>query len=124
MGAETLNVLNQHQVRVFMPKARGCCGIPAISTGDTETFNRLVRCNLNLFDSEDFDYLVTSCATCTSTIKKIWPMMLSDSRGDVKAKARRLSEKTLDINQFLGLITGLKKSEAIKRGEAITHNIS
>jgi hypothetical protein len=51
-------------------------------------------------------------------------MMLSDSRGDVKAKARRLSEKTLDINQFLGLITGLKKSEAIKRGEAITHNIS
>ena len=53
-----------------MPKARGCCGIPAISTGDTETFNRLVRCNLNLFDSEDFDYLVTSCATCTSTIKK------------------------------------------------------
>ena len=107
-----------------MPKARGCCGIPAISTGDTETFNQLVRCNLNLFDSEDFDYLVTSCATCTSTIKKIWPMMLSDSRGDVKAKARRLSEKTLDINQFLGLITGLKKSKAIKRGEAITHNIS
>jgi hypothetical protein len=30
----------------------------------------------------------------------------------------------LDINQFLGLITGLKKSKAIKRGEAITHNIS
>ena len=69
-----------------MPKARGCCGIPAISTGDTETFNRLVRCNLNLFDSEDFDYLVTSCATCTSTIKKIWPMMLSDSRGNAKPR--------------------------------------
>ena len=120
IGAETLNVLNHHQVGVFMPKTQGCCGIPAISAGDTETFNRLVRYNLNLFDSEDFDYLVTSCATCTSTIKKIWPMMLLDNQGDVKAKARRLSEKTLDINQFLVLITGLKKSEAKKRGDTRT----
>lgn len=120
IGAATLNVLRQHQVGVFMPKNQGCCGIPAISTGDIKTFNRLVRYNLNLFDAENFDYLVTSCATCTFTIKKIWPMMLPDSQGDDKARARRLSEKTCDINRLLVLMTGLKKCETIKKGDATT----
>ena len=26
-----------------------------------------------------FDYLVTACATCTSTIKKLWPLMMQDA---------------------------------------------
>ena len=115
----TLDVLNHHGVGVFLPENQGCCGIPAISAGDAITFNRLVRHNLVQFNGADFDYLITSCATCTATIKKIWPMMSQHESGEIKAQVDKISEKTMDINQFLvskiGLQTGnINNSENIK----------
>ncbi len=114
----TLDVLSYHGVGVFLPENQGCCGIPAISSGDTMTFNRLVRYNLDQFDSSDFDYLITSCATCTSTIKKIWPMMVQHDYGDIKTRVENIAQKTLDINHFLVSKIGLK-TDTIKKPENI-----
>ena len=102
-----------------MPKGQGCCGIPAISSGDTVTFNRLVRNNLEIFDAEKFDYLVTSCATCTSTIKEIWPMMADKNSGYVKSKVTAIAPKTLDINHFLVSRVGLEKLEVAAAGDPV-----
>ncbi len=110
-----IDVLSYHEVGIFLPDRQGCCGIPAISSGDTVTFNRLVRHNLEVFDAEAFDYLITSCATCTSTIKEIWPMMVQNEPGTIKAGVEKIAEKTLDINQFLVSKVGLKKSEMRER---------
>jgi hypothetical protein len=72
VGEAVLKVLDHHGVGVYLPPNQGCCGIPALSSGDTESFDRLVRHNLELFGSEPFDKLITACATCASTIKKMW----------------------------------------------------
>jgi glycolate dehydrogenase iron-sulfur subunit len=109
----TLDVLSHHGVGVFLPENQGCCGIPAISAGDATAFNRLVRHNLEQFNGADFDYLVTSCATCTSTIKNIWPMMFQDESGEIKALAEKIADKTLDISQFLVSKIGLKTGNNI-----------
>ena len=109
----TLDVLSHHGVGVFLPENQGCCGIPAISAGDATAFNRLVRHNLEQFNGADFDYLVTSCATCTSTIKNIWPMMFHDESGEIKALAEKIADKTMDISQFLVSKIGLKTGNNI-----------
>ncbi len=93
-----LHALEHHGVGVFLPESQGCCGIPAVSSGDTRTFNGLVRYHLDRFDAERFDVLVTCCATCTSTIKKVWPALCSE---DLAARAASLAAKTMDISQFL-----------------------
>ncbi len=111
IAQDVVDVLHHHGVGIFMPKGQGCCGIPAISSGDTVTFNRLVRHNLEIFDTEKFDYLITSCATCTSTIKKIWPMMADKNSGFVKSRVAAIAQKTLDIHQFLVSRVGLEKLE-------------
>ena len=80
-----------------------------------QTFNRLVRHNLERLGDKKFDYLVTSCATCTSTIKKIWPMMVQD--GDIREKVNQLAEKTMDINQFLISEIGLDRGISEKEGK-------
>lgn len=103
------DVLTYHEIGIFMPEHQGCCGIPAISSGDTKTFESLVRHNLEKFEAESFDYLVTPCATCTSTIRKIWPLMIRDDRRGIAERVRRISEKTLDINEFLVKYAGVKK---------------
>jgi glycolate oxidase iron-sulfur subunit len=96
-------------VGIFLPEGQACCGIPAISSGDTLTFNQLVHHNLERFDAHDFDCLVTACATCTATIKKVWPLMVKDQPEKVKAKIAKIAENTLDINQFLLLKVRLEK---------------
>jgi glycolate oxidase iron-sulfur subunit len=108
IARDVIDILTHHGVGIFMPEGQGCCGIPAISSGDMKTFNRLVRHNLEIFDSEKFDFLVTSCATCTWTIKEIWPMMADKDSGYIKSRVENIAQKTLDINQFLVSKVGLE----------------
>lgn len=119
-----LKSLKHHGVGVFLPDDQGCCGIPALSSGDTDTFNRLVRHNLSRFAEREFDYLVTGCATCTSTIKKMWPLMAQQLSHEEQKRVKRLAEKTADISQFLvdRLGVGLPGSSAEGREEVITYH--
>jgi glycolate oxidase iron-sulfur subunit len=96
-----MEICDHHGIGLFIPEGQGCCGIPALSAGDTDTFQRLVRHNLARFQRSPFDYLVTACATCTATIKEFWPMMLGDAPEALRAQVAALAEKTLDVSQFL-----------------------
>jgi glycolate oxidase iron-sulfur subunit len=97
----SVRVLTHHGVALTIPQGQGCCGIPALASGDRETFTKLVDHHLDLFKQEKFDVLITACATCTSTIKKLWPSIYKNPTSGVKEQLTRLSEKTMDINQFL-----------------------
>ena len=120
IARDVIDVLNHHGVGIFMPEGQGCCGIPAISSGDIKTFNSLVRHNLEIFDAEKFDFLVTSCATCTSTIKEIWPMMADKDSGYVKSRVDIIAQKTMDINQFLVSRVGLENVTADDCTDSVT----
>ena len=109
VAGAVLASLEHHGMGVHLPPNQACCGIPALSGGDTQTFDKLLRHNLELFDPESFDYLVTACATCTSTIKKMWPLMSLDYGEAEKARIAGLAAKTLDIAQFLAEQTGLEQ---------------
>ncbi|MBU4464025.1 MAG: (Fe-S)-binding protein [Proteobacteria bacterium] len=106
------DVLDHHGVGLFIPKGQGCCGIPALTAGDTDTFERLVNLNLEIFEKQKFDYLITSCATCAYTIKKIWPMMFRKESSDLKNRVEKMADKTMDINQFLVSKIGIKTRES------------
>ncbi len=103
-----IDVLNYHSIGIYMPEGQGCCGIPALASGDTETFNRLLRHNVRKLEAEDIDYIITACATCTSTISEIWPLMAGHKTEDLKLTVDAFAAKTLDINQFLVSKAGLK----------------
>ncbi|MEJ2642693.1 MAG: (Fe-S)-binding protein [Desulfosarcinaceae bacterium] len=94
----TLKVLERCGVGVYLPENQACCGIPALSSGDLPTFQKLLAHNLARFEAGGFEYLVTACATCTATIHELWPIM-ADER--YRPAAVRLAARTLDINQFL-----------------------
>jgi glycolate oxidase iron-sulfur subunit len=94
----TIKVLEHCGVGLFLPENQGCCGIPALASGDLPTFHKLLAHNLERFAEGEFDYLLTSCATCTATLHEIWPKMTDEKNREA---AIRLAEKTMDINQFL-----------------------
>ena len=101
----TIRVLEHLGVGIYLPENQGCCGIPALSSGDLETFHKLLAHNLERFAAGDFDVLVTACATCTSTIHELWPMMADTAHREA---ASEMARRTMDINQFLVANAGLK----------------
>jgi glycolate oxidase iron-sulfur subunit len=107
VGKAVLKVLSHHGVGVFLPEGQACCGIPALSSGDRQSFEKLVRTNLEVFKGGSFDALVTPCATCTSTMKKIWPAMAEGmSKADQEA-IKALADKVMDVNAFVADKLGL-----------------
>ncbi|ROQ93165.1 (Fe-S)-binding protein [Desulfosoma caldarium] len=115
----TLKVLRAHGVGLYVPDNQACCGIPAASSGDMTTFKKLVRHNLDRFPLDRFDVLITSCATCTATLRKVWPVLFSEDDADLVARVRRLSEKTMDIHEFLIQRLGLNLPAARPDATAI-----
>lgn len=110
-----VEVLKYHDMSVFIPRPQGCCGIPLLSGGDRETFSRLAKYHAELFNTGSFDYLVTGCATCTTTIKKLWPAMAEIKTFRDKEIIDQLAKKTYDISTFLVDIAG----ESNKSGQNI-----
>ena len=102
-----LSVFDHHGIAVFMPHGQACCGIPALSSGDRQTFEQLVASNMALFGEGDFDVLVTPCASCTSTIKKLWPLLATSLPETTRARIRDLAEKTMDISEYLVKAAGI-----------------
>jgi glycolate oxidase iron-sulfur subunit len=121
----SVKVLSHHKVSVVIPSGQGCCGIPSLASGDRDSFSRLVDHNLALLEKHDFDVLVTACATCTATIKKLWPAVYKNPSPDIQKKLAALAEKTMDINQFLVDQIGIEPLESCLEGpekEIVTYH--
>jgi glycolate oxidase iron-sulfur subunit len=96
-----VDVLKHFNAKIFIPSDQGCCGIPAIASGDLDTFETLVRLHVELFSQENYDYLVTACATCSSTIIKLWPALLKHADKQLLNKIEMIAQKTVDISWLL-----------------------
>jgi glycolate oxidase iron-sulfur subunit len=120
VGEAILKVLKHHGVGVYLPAGQACCGIPVLSSGDTATFDTLVDMNVKRLKDGEFDYLVTGCASCTSTIEELWPHMYhgkATRAEDIQA----LAAKTMDISQFLVDILKVEPKE-LAGGKSVTYH--
>jgi len=102
VGQAALRIFKHHQVGVYMPPGQACCGIPALSSGEAQAFSSLVRQNVELLSGGNWDYLLTPCATCTATMRLLWPEYHRGSLGRV------ITDNILDVSQFLVDILGVK----------------
>jgi glycolate oxidase iron-sulfur subunit len=68
-GSATLQLLRKiaKTVRIL---DNCCCGLPAWSYGDMEAAQNIAAKNLNSIAAEEFDVIVTDCASCASFLKK------------------------------------------------------
>jgi glycolate oxidase iron-sulfur subunit len=62
---------------------------------------------------------VTACATCSATIKKLWPMMTQDFPAAEQARVAALAAKTMDISQFLVDKVGLAPASTPETAEQL-----
>ena len=97
-GNACVKALSFHGYDPEMNAMEGCCGMPSLASGDLASFNRLVEHNTELFLNADPEYIVTACATCTFTIKELWPLLY---QGPMQEQVVEMASKMLDISHFI-----------------------
>lgn len=122
MGEACLKVLRHHNVAVYMPDQLACCGIPAVCSGDAEGMLKELKANLDILARGDFDYVLTPCASCTSTIKELWPEYAARLAPADKRVAEEIAAKTMDINVFLVEVLGVKPKEPKPGASVVTYH--
>src|SRR5690606_12948852 len=93
IGEATLAILRHMGMNVLIPHDQGCCGLPALSSGDAATVEELSGRNLLAFGKREPDAIITSCASCNIGMGKHF--------GSLGPKHARLAEKVTDIHVFL-----------------------
>lgn len=97
IGEAIVGTLNYCGVSVHIPKINKCCGIPAASMGDLELYKKMINENLDYFESEKTNYVITCCPTCEYGLKDL----------GLRMTGRQSKTKILDILVFLQEIAGL-----------------
>lgn len=120
IGQAALKVFKHHGVGVFLPAGQACCGIPALASGDMDSYLTLVRENLAAFKGGSYDALVTPCASCTATIKEIWPKLVERMSAPEQEAVMAMAKKTMDINAFLVDKLGLTPPAPAQDATAVT----
>ncbi|MDY6825528.1 MAG: (Fe-S)-binding protein [Thermodesulfobacteriota bacterium] len=120
IATASVGAMHLHGFLPVVPHNQGCCGIPALSSGDMPTFRRLVHHHIQLFNDLRFDRVVTACATCAFTIKKLWPAMIEED--DPLADAiKAVAAKTTDITTLISE-AGMPEASANADARTVTYH--
>jgi glycolate oxidase iron-sulfur subunit len=119
ISKSTISALNKNNISVFVPFSQSCCGLPHISSGDIASFKELALNNALSFKEKKLEYIVTSCASCSFSINKLYPLYLSaEEKNKTKENERtevlNFSRKLVDIWEFFGILK--KRGVNIKQG--------
>ncbi|MFZ5596637.1 MAG: LUD domain-containing protein [Bacillota bacterium] len=99
IGESALSLLRRLGVEVVVPEGQMCCSIPSLTAGDWKGALVMMTSNIQLFEREKVDAIVTACGTCGSTLLE-YPELLRDC-GDWHRRAVAFSCRVRDIAAFI-----------------------
>lgn len=70
-------ILKNHPVKIVETDFE-CCGLPFMSEGNLERFSQVCEHNIKELSKYQYDYLITDCASCASTITS-YPKYLKEA---------------------------------------------
>ena len=124
ISMDTVTSLTKNGVEVFVPKMQGCCGLPFISSGDLKSFKELAVNNALSFKGKKLDYIVTSCASCSYSINKLYPEYFNENEENY-TEIMDFSKKLISIwsffNEFKKHGFEIKKGKLDNETEAVFH---
>ncbi|HSL88049.1 MAG TPA: (Fe-S)-binding protein [Ignavibacteriaceae bacterium] len=99
INSDTIEVLKECGCKIITPKDQVCCGSLMGHNGDMEFALKLARKNIDAFDKQDYDYLISNSAGCGAFMKDYAHLFEDDP--EYAEKAKRFSAKVKDIMEFI-----------------------
>ncbi len=99
----TIRLLNRHGIEVVVPKSIECCGSLNHHLGKEEIAKKTFKNNIDHWYSEyidkGLDAIISNTSGCGTTLKDYGFIFRSDQ--EYKKKAKKISELTKDISEYL-----------------------
>jgi glycolate dehydrogenase iron-sulfur subunit len=115
INRDTVDVLLANGCEVCTPGVQNCCGSLHAHNGDIEAAKKLARRQLDTFELEKLDAIITNAAGCGSHLKSYGLLLADDPR--YSSRAREWSAKVRDIHEWL-CETGFRKPRSKRSVEA------
>ncbi len=99
----TIRLLNRHNIEVVVPKGIGCCGSLDHHLGKNDLAKEIFKKNILIWYEEylknGLDAIISNTSGCGTTLKDYGFIFRWDD--DLKKKAKKISELTKDIKEYL-----------------------
>ncbi len=97
------------RINVVFPMNQSCCGLPAVSMGETSAAREVALQNLDAMavnggDYDGVDHIVTLCASCASHLAHGVPKLVKDYAPE---KAAAFAKKVVPFSVFMNDIVGI-----------------
>lgn len=113
VNAATVRLLAVAGCEVVVPPGQGCCGALHVHSGDMHGARKLVRRNIEAFESAGpLDAVVVNAAGCGAAIKECGRMFADDPAWAERAQA--LAGKTRDALELLAELDGLSLTVPVR----------
>jgi len=102
MGESLVKILNKAGIEVLFPEEQTCCGAPARYSGAYEVAAKNAVDNINALLSEDAQYVISACPTCTVALAHEFTSTF-ESLGQTESipGAKELAAKTIDFSTLV-----------------------
>ncbi len=99
----TIRLLNRHDIEVVVPKGIDCCGSLNHHLGKSDLANQSFKKNISIWYDEylknGLDAIISNTSGCGTTLKDYGFVFRSNE--NFKKKAKKISELTKDISEYL-----------------------
>ena len=123
----TIRLLNRHGIEVVVSKGINCCGSLNHHLGKSDLANEIFRKNILIWYDEylknGLDAIISNTSGCGTTLKDYGFIFRSDE--NLKKKAKKISELTQDISEYLDeniKLNFIKKKENDKEYKIAYHS--
>lgn len=115
IGKGLVEILEELQIDVFIPKKQLCCGAPAYFTGDFSTVDYVAKKNIEYFESfsADVEAIIIPEATCSAMIKIDYEHFFHDQPQWLE-RAKKIKSKVFMATEWLEHHTNLREVLASK----------
>ncbi|HEY5779613.1 MAG TPA: (Fe-S)-binding protein [Terrimicrobiaceae bacterium] len=102
INRDTVDVLLANGCEVHTPRLQYCCGSLHAHNGETDAAKKLARLQIDAFELDRIDAIITNAAGCGSHLKSYGILLADDPR--YAARAREWSAKVRDVHEWLSEI--------------------
>ena len=124
INESTIRILNRHGVEVVVPKKIRCCGSLNHHLGKNDDANQDFINNINIWYDEylkgNLDAILSNTSDCGTTMKDYAFIFRDDKK--MKKKAKKISELTKDVSEYLSENLNLKFKKKEKKLRIAYHS--
>ena len=114
-GKDLLKLLTKLNIAIDFPMDQTCCGLPAMMAAEEKTARQVAIDNINAFSKNDYDYILTLCASCASHLTHNYEKIFRET-GTTSLNITGFTKKIIDFSSFIDkFYESSQNSENIKK---------